>query len=146
MRKRWVAVLLVLVALGILFTAIYFWRSASGEPKLKVDFNPKSRSVYAGGNFMLNITIINEGNSSAKNVNLTLTAPAVFTISESGTNNYTTVFPNIGVGEKQSVALTLTVSQKASTGKYFLDVKIFAENLPKPLSSKYEVEVRLPVS
>ncbi|MEM2912697.1 MAG: hypothetical protein QW146_09365, partial [Candidatus Bathyarchaeia archaeon] len=86
------------------------------------------------------------GNSSAKNVNLTLTAPAVFTISESGTSNYTTVFPNIGVGEKQSVALTLTVSQKASTGKYFLDVKIFAENLPKPLSSKYEVEVRLPVS
>lgn len=146
MRKKWVAVLLILIALGIFLTVMYFLQSSQGQPKLKVEFNPPSRNIYAGKNFVLNITIVNEGNSSAKNVNITLTAPEVFTISEWGTNNYSTVFSEIGVGERQSVALTINVSEAASPKKYSLDVKILAENLSKPLSYKYEVEVKLPVS
>jgi len=146
MRKTWIATILTLLALGIFFTAIFILTSSRGEPKLKVEFNPPSRNVYAGRNFELNITIINEGNSSAKNININITAPQGFTISESGTNNYSIVFPNLGVREKQSVILTITVSSATMPGEYSINVIISAENISKPLSSKYKVKVELPVS
>jgi len=147
MRKTWIAAIVALLALGIFFTALYMWTSPRGEPKLEVFINPRSpRNVYAGGNFELNITIINEGNSSAKNININITAPQSFTISESGTNNYSRVFPNLGVREKQSVILTITVSSATMPKEYSINVIISAENISKRLTFEYKINVTLPVS
>ncbi len=143
MRKTQVFVLVAAVVFA-LFTTIYFWSIPSGEPILRIEFNPAPPwHMRPGQNLQINITFKNEGKASAKNVNFNLTAPTGFVISQSGTNHYNGNFMELKEGEIKNQTLTLSILTTVAPGNYILSVIFYAENAPKE-SYNYQIIVELP--
>lgn len=142
MRRIRLFIILASLLTCTLLVTIYFWKNLTGEPKLRIDFNPSPPwQMGAGQHLELNITITNEGNSPAESVNITLTAPHGFTILQSGTHKYSRNLAKLGVGEKQSI--TLTVTSIITPGNYTITTIIFAENVPEK-SFHHQITVELP--
>ena len=128
----------------MLFVIVHFWTTSSGKPNLKIEFNPAPPwLIRPGQSLALNVTIKNEGNSSAKNVNVNFTAPAGFIISESGSNQYTENFAELKEGEIKNQTLTLTIPSIIKPGNYTFTVIFYAENAPKE-PYDYQITVQLP--
>lgn len=148
MRKTWIFIISASFLTCALFVTIYFyttyWTNPSRKSKLSIEFNPAPPwLIRPGQNFILNMSIRNEGKNSAKNVNINFTAPTGFLISESGTNYYITSFAELKGGEIKNQTLTLTISAIITPGNYNVTVTFYAENVPKT-SYNHQITVELP--
>jgi len=144
MRKVWFFIILASLLVCTLFVTVYFWTNPMGEPELKIGFNPSPPwHIRLGESLNLTLTIENEGKTTAKNVNLTLSAPPYFTINQSGTNKYSKKLVKLEIGKRQSQPITINVSTEITPGNYTISVTIFAENIPLK-SYDYQITVELP--
>ena len=144
MRKTRIFVILIPLVSCALFATVYFWSNPMGEPELRIGFYPSPPwHVRPGESLHLNLTIRNEGETTAKNVNLTLSASPYFTINQSGTNKYSKTLAKLEIGKRQSQPITINVLTGITPGNYTISVTIFAENIPLK-SYDYQITVELP--
>lgn len=114
------------------------------KPELKIEFNKAPPWIIRPGqSFTLNITIKNEGKVSAKNVGVNLTVSTSFQISESGTNHYNGIFPEIKAGEAKFLVLTIAPVAAVQPGDYPFVLMVYAENA-SPLTFSDKIIVQLP--
>jgi len=143
MRRTIIAVSILLITVT-LFIILFLETNSPAEPKLKMEFNPPPPwHTRMGQNLELNVTIENEGNSPAKNVNITLTAPVSFTILQSRKNKYSINFTKLEAAEKQNRTLSITIPGVINPGNYTINTTIFAENVLEE-SCNYQITVELP--
>ena len=138
MRKALIVVIVTLIIIGLSFPVAFIGRIPVGEPKLRIEFEPKPPwQVRAGDTFEVGIGIANDAwlLAWAKDVRVLVLMPEGFTEPRTGTNEREINFGTLHGGDGLGNTIAVSVSSNVSPGTYTITVKVLGENVPEKVLS-----------